>query len=107
MSEPNWTVTAKEKNIELIEPGEEDVFNAYKCRTDDRKKAVFEYTLRFQGKAGHVLTGERGKEILEDFAADLNRRGYEPKFVKGKMLTELSPAQVKKLALLQSPPLPL
>lgn len=103
----DWTVTMAEKNIETIEPEVGETFEPFKGRKDDRKKAIFEYTLRFQGKAAHVLTGERGKEILEECAEDYNAKGYEPRFEKGKMICDLSQAARTKLALIQSPPLPL
>lgn len=73
---------------------------------DSHKKAVEEHYLCWEDQRCHVLTGERGKQILTEFAEELNAKNYVPQFVKGKLLMDLTQQQRLKLAMKQSPELP-
>lgn len=92
MSTPKWTVVLVDKNMGTDR--------------DTTRKCTQEFHLKFEGFTAHILTGERGRIILEEFCADLNAKGYEPTFEKGKMICDLSQSARTKLALMQSPALP-
>ncbi len=72
-----------------------------------QRPAMTEYWLCWEGHKCHVLSGKRGEEILNGFAAELNEQKYKPRFESGKIYMDLS--QMKKLELAQkhSPELPM
>lgn len=104
-TEPKWTVSCYPKNITERETRSGDELIKADFATNSQRKAVYEYRLCYEGKLAHVLTGDRAKQILEDFAAELNAQNYEPRFEKGKLYMDLTSSQKERLAYLHSPEL--
>ena len=106
MNKPLWTISSHVRNI-LRKGDFRDGVEVTQDEADDsHKRAVVEHFLVWNDHRCHVLTGERGKIILEEFAAELNAKNYVPRFEKGKIYMDLTPTQKLKLASKASPELP-